>query len=368
MFENHVRELRRRSHMSQAQLASAVHVSRQTIQSIESGSVIPSTLISLRLARVLGVRVEDIFREQSEVPAKVACLGDEELQAGDRVIVAQIDGKHVAHRAAFALGQHIPTAPLANIVSRRLDEEQVELTHFGRDEMMAWTIVCGCDPSLGLLATHASNAHVSSPVYWMNADNGKAARLLNRGAIQVAAIHRPSSSQNATQTYESISDACYRIHVASWELGWVVKRGNPCGFSDAFDLADGKIRIVNRPVGAGARTLLDERLSACGVMPDAVSQYSWTVAGHTQVAMAVDAGVADVGIAIAGVASAMHLDFIPIQQEQCELWIPKRHFPQSGVQRLLDSLSSDVFRWDLARFGPYDTERTGSFGETPHSG
>ncbi|GMA61987.1 helix-turn-helix domain-containing protein [Alicyclobacillus fastidiosus] len=363
MLENQVRELRRRCHMSQTQLASLVNVSRQTIQSIESGSVIPSTLISLRLARVFGVSVEEIFREQHDVPSKVAFLGDEELELGDRVIVAQIDGKQVAHRAAFQLGQHIPTAPQANIVTQRLDGDQVELAHFGRDEMMAWTILCGCDPSLGLLASHASNAHVSSPVYWINADNGKAARLLSKGSIQIAAIHQPSSTPVSTQTCNGISEPCYRIHLASWELGWVVKRGNPCGFSDAFDLAGGKIRLVNRPVGAGARTLLDERLSAFGVMPDTVAQYSWTVAGHTQVAMAIEAGVADVGIAIAGVATAMHLDFIPIQEEQCELWLPKRHFQQSGVQRMLDSLSSDVFRWDLARFGPYNTKHTGSFDE-----
>jgi putative molybdopterin biosynthesis protein len=364
LLENQVRALRVRAGMSQTQLASEVSVSRQTIQAIESGSVIPSTLISLRLARVFGGCVDDIFREKNDVPLNIAFAGDADLEPGDRVIIVEIDGRPIAHRAVYEVGQPIPTAPQAHIVTKRLDGDQVELAHHGRDEVKPWTIVCGCDPALGLLASHTSDPNLSAPVYWLNADNAKAAKLLTDGSIQVAAIHRPHAATDSEQTFKGLSEPYYVIHLASWELGWVVKRGNPCGFSDAFDLASGKIRLVNRPVGAGARTLLDQRLIAAGVTPATVAQYTWTVAGHTQVAMAIDAGVADVGIAIAGVASAMRLDFIPIQAEQCDLLIPKRHFQQSGVQRLMDSLSSDVFRWDLARFGPYDIRRTGAFNET----
>ena len=47
--------------LSQAQLAAVVGVSRQTISSIETGQYCPSTLLALRLARVLETPVEALF-------------------------------------------------------------------------------------------------------------------------------------------------------------------------------------------------------------------------------------------------------------------------------------------------------------------
>jgi putative transcriptional regulator len=46
---------------TQAQLASAVDVSRQTIVSIENGHYDPSLPLAFRLANVFGVTIEDLF-------------------------------------------------------------------------------------------------------------------------------------------------------------------------------------------------------------------------------------------------------------------------------------------------------------------
>ncbi len=50
-----------RGDMSQDALAKAVGVTRQTIISIEKGHFVPSTLLSLKLARYFAKPVEDIF-------------------------------------------------------------------------------------------------------------------------------------------------------------------------------------------------------------------------------------------------------------------------------------------------------------------
>lgn len=47
--------------MTQAQLAERVGVTRQTIHSIETGKYKPTIELALRLARELGVAVEDLF-------------------------------------------------------------------------------------------------------------------------------------------------------------------------------------------------------------------------------------------------------------------------------------------------------------------
>jgi putative transcriptional regulator len=47
--------------MSQAELAAAVHASRQTIRSIELERSTPSVNLALAIARALGSTVEDLF-------------------------------------------------------------------------------------------------------------------------------------------------------------------------------------------------------------------------------------------------------------------------------------------------------------------
>jgi putative transcriptional regulator len=58
---NHLRVERARCGLTQAQLAAVVGVSRKTINTIENGVFVPSTLLALRLARVFGRPVEALF-------------------------------------------------------------------------------------------------------------------------------------------------------------------------------------------------------------------------------------------------------------------------------------------------------------------
>lgn len=60
-MENSIRELRTERSLSQAQLAEAVGVSRQTIISIEGGRYTPSLPLALALARYFERTVEEVF-------------------------------------------------------------------------------------------------------------------------------------------------------------------------------------------------------------------------------------------------------------------------------------------------------------------
>ena len=59
-MNNKIRVARAEVRMTQ-QLAEAVDVSRQTINAIESGKFVPSTVLALKIARTFGKSVEDIF-------------------------------------------------------------------------------------------------------------------------------------------------------------------------------------------------------------------------------------------------------------------------------------------------------------------
>jgi putative transcriptional regulator len=61
---NAVRDLRVDRGLSQAQLAAAMQVSRQTINSIEVGRYTPSLGLAIALARYFGTSVEEMFHVQ----------------------------------------------------------------------------------------------------------------------------------------------------------------------------------------------------------------------------------------------------------------------------------------------------------------
>lgn len=60
-LRNRLRELRAERDLTQAALAEMVGVSRKTINTIENGVFVPSTLLALKLARALGLPVEILF-------------------------------------------------------------------------------------------------------------------------------------------------------------------------------------------------------------------------------------------------------------------------------------------------------------------
>jgi putative transcriptional regulator len=60
-MKNILKEERIKKQLTQVQLAELVGVSRQTIISIEINRYVPSVVLSLKLAKVLEKKVEDIF-------------------------------------------------------------------------------------------------------------------------------------------------------------------------------------------------------------------------------------------------------------------------------------------------------------------
>jgi putative transcriptional regulator len=60
-MKNAVRDLRTASKLSQQQLAAAMQVSRQTINSIEKERYTPSLPLAIALARYFGKTVEEVF-------------------------------------------------------------------------------------------------------------------------------------------------------------------------------------------------------------------------------------------------------------------------------------------------------------------
>ena len=60
-MKNTIRVARAEVRMTQQQLADAIGVSRQTINAIESGKFVPSTVLALKMANLFEKPVEELF-------------------------------------------------------------------------------------------------------------------------------------------------------------------------------------------------------------------------------------------------------------------------------------------------------------------
>ena len=101
-MESEVRRRRQAVGMSQQDLADQAGLTRQAVSAIEGSKYIPNTVVALRLGRILGCRVEELFAlpdgdEEREVEV-VASDADPSAESGPvRAVVGYARGRWVAH-------------------------------------------------------------------------------------------------------------------------------------------------------------------------------------------------------------------------------------------------------------------------------
>ncbi len=59
---NRLQQLRKQAGLTQEELSNSAEVSRKSINAIENGVYVPSTVLALKIARTLKCKVEDLFR------------------------------------------------------------------------------------------------------------------------------------------------------------------------------------------------------------------------------------------------------------------------------------------------------------------
>ena len=59
---NNLEELRKAAGLTQQELSESAEVSRKSINALENGSYVPSTVLALKIAKTLNCSVEDLFK------------------------------------------------------------------------------------------------------------------------------------------------------------------------------------------------------------------------------------------------------------------------------------------------------------------
>ena len=61
-LKNNLAEIRKSAGLTQQKLSERAEVSRKSINAIENGIYVPSTVLSLKIAKTLDCQVEDLFK------------------------------------------------------------------------------------------------------------------------------------------------------------------------------------------------------------------------------------------------------------------------------------------------------------------
>ncbi|HSP81706.1 MAG TPA: helix-turn-helix transcriptional regulator, partial [Myxococcaceae bacterium] len=164
--------------LSQLALAERVGVSRQALIAIEAGRAVPSTSLSLQLARALGCSVDDLFKL---APADGMDVSLARSSPGSvRVVIGQVEGRWVAH----PLPHGAPAAADGILLqgswsgSTGVAQPLVDAACLAHN-----VLVAGCAPLLGTLAQRVGLRYRDARVTWLPANSGRALDLLAAGLV-----------------------------------------------------------------------------------------------------------------------------------------------------------------------------------------
>jgi molybdate-binding protein/DNA-binding XRE family transcriptional regulator len=372
-FENHLKDLRIAQGLSQGELAKQSGITRQAVSAIETHLYLPTTAVALRLAAVLGCRVEDLFSlAEAHDVIEGKLIGslprrDEKISA-IRVKVARV-GTRMVVRPVTELGEvlsySVPADGYAADAHGQASGATVRvMLSQDRQAIEQEISVAGCDPAIFLAGAHLRQRKDQTSVVGWTMGSMAALRALQQGEVHVAGLHLfdPTTGEsNLPFLRRSLKGSNYEVVTfATWEEGLLVRAGNPKSIRAVSDVADPYVTLVNREEGAGARLLLDQRLRAAGINQDQVKGYGTIVASHVEIARAIASRQADVGIGIRSAAQLFELDFVPLQSARYDLVVPKAYLKSHPtLTHLFETLVSRPFRNEIEALGGYDTSETG---------
>jgi transcriptional regulator with XRE-family HTH domain len=335
-LENTVRVERLRLGLGQLELAERAGVTRQLVGAIEAGRHSPSVDAALRIAGVLGVSVEALFRG----PANDVAVGESGV-LGSPVVVGRV-GERRVHQPV----RHLLSSDSWAVADGFVGPDGVQL--FDESDESGF-VVAGCDPLLGMAAAVLDRMR-GPRVVPMHLSTGAAVSALHNGVVHGVVVHGLARSLPKPPV------DVRRWRFASWRVGVALApRRAGSGVSSIAELAERRVRTAQREDGAGTQRALVRALTAVGSqgLPGP------RVDGHVDAARHVVAGLA-AGITMEAAACAFGLGFLPLETHHSELWIDAKHLHHRGAAALVSVLCDSAFGDRAARLPGYDVARIGT--------
>jgi molybdate-binding protein/DNA-binding XRE family transcriptional regulator len=353
-FRSSLKERRKAAGLTQKQLAAQVGLTRQALIQIEAGEYLPNTGASLRLARALGCRVEELFELDERLEEAVDLVG-----AGGRVLLGRVGGRLIgfpANPGRPLAGGYGPADALVR------PGEAPELL-VPADQLERTALVLGCDPALSLVRAHLPRLDRRCRAHTVPASSHAALEALRSGRAHVAGTHlvNASGEPDLGPAREALRECGGRVVTfALWDQGLVLAPGNPRGIRTLADLARPDVSLVDRPDGTGSRILLETALAREGIPTGRVNRVGFEAQSHAEVCHAVRMGLADGGVAVASLAEDAGLDFLPLGEVRFDLVVRADAEEHPAVRVLLALLEDARFRKELGALPSYGIRATGT--------
>ena len=352
--------MRQSKGLTQSQLAEWVGVKRQAIYDIESGRYLPNTGLALRLAKHLGCTVEDLFVENPPEQVQPVRLMEEPDRDNSRVAVAKVRDHFVAYPLAgrHSLDEGFRAAD--GLLTK--GSNKVRLLR-SENSMEKSIVLLGCDPAFSILKEHVSRSAPEVRMHCRFASSHRALEGLGSGHAHLAGTHLHNAGtieSNAVLAKSKLGGIrAILFNFSLFEEGLMVAPGNPYAIRAVTDLANTKVRLINREPGAALRVLLDDCLNRTAIPGDAITGYDNEILSHFEGAQMVSNNSADVALGLRAVADAFGLDFVGIIAVRCDLVVPVDLLDHPSIKIILDTLQSRKLREELSMLPGYDTSKTG---------
>ena len=355
-----VKQYRLAKGWSQEELAEKVDVRRQAIYDIESGRYLPNTAIALRLARIFGCRVEDLFVEEGAPETQPVYVFNGEALPSTRLALGRVRDRLIGLPLKGA--ESIPFG-LRSADGLLNPDRKSAFILTPADRLDKTIILMGCDPAFEILSQHVCRQAPDSRVYCRFASSHSALNHLAQGMAHVAGTHLHNTGKaesNVVMASQKLYGTRGRVMGFSLlEEGLMVAAGNPLGIRTVADLGQPMVRFVNREPGAALRVLLDDHLQRAGIDTGAINGYGNEVASHREGAFRIACNVADAALGLRAIAEAYGLGFVPIAAARCDLVIPGDLNAHPTIKVLMDVLQSGALRKEIDTLPGYDGSVTG---------
>jgi len=308
-----------------------------------------------RLEVRLGRRVTSLLGSEEFIPLAIGYINGEylatPLNRGDGVTMSLVRAHGLLVIPAESLG---------------LEEgEQTQVELFYPAEALRHSIVAvgSHDLALDMLASFLRRDHPEVLFSSTHAGSMGGILAMAKGQAHLAGIHLFDPEQGEYNTpyvarYLAGKDVVL-INLAYRMQGWIVAKGNPLGIRSLSDIVQGKLRFVNRQKGAGTRLLFDHLLSQRGWNNKEVLGYEKEEYTHLNVAAAIAAGTAQVGLGIRSAAETYGLDFIPVGEERYDLLMSHSFLESEAGVQLLQVITDGSYQTQVEALGGYSLRDAG---------
>lgn len=261
-----------------------------------------------------------------------------------------------------------------NIVSNTISEPNLQRNNIYSEiednSNLSNFIICGQDNLLDILSRHLRYHSKGNNVLRAYEGSYNGLSALYRNQVHAVATHiwdRETGEYNTPFVKGMlpgiptiILNLCYRVQ------GFYVAKNNPKQIKEWKDLKREDITIINREPGSGSRVLLDQHLRLNGIDVGDVKGYEKETFSPMAIVSAVARGSADLGVGTERTfLHSKEIDFIPIQKERYDLVVRKDRVSEYQIKAIVEILSSESFKDELAELRGYDFSDSGKIvGET----